>query len=130
MTISVENIETLSGAILHLDDVTVTRNDAPPTVISGIDLLTKNSATEAITVINDAIKQIKYRDSYLAGKEAALQNSINAISTQNTASDLLISNVAVQDSLRQLKKAEVIEAITSDIQQAKYIAKIGMLQLI
>ena len=130
LTISVENIETLSGAILHLDDVSVTRNDAPPTVISGIDVLTKNSATEAITVINDAIKQIKYRDSYLAGKEAALQNSINAISTQNTASDLLVSDVAVQDSLRQLKKAEVIEALTSDIQKAKYMVKIGMLQLI
>ena len=130
LTVLVENIETLSGAILHLDDVSVTRNDAPPTVISGIDVLTKNSATEAITVITDAIKQIKYRDSYLAGKEAALKNSINAISTQKTASDLLVTDLAVQDSLRQLKKTEVIKALTSDIQQAKYMAEIGMLQLI
>ena len=130
LTVTVENIETLSGAILHLDDVSVTRNDAPPTVISGIDVSTKNSANEAMTVITDAIKQIKYRDSYLAGKEAALQNSINAISTQNTASDLLITDVALQDSLRQLKKAEVIKALISDIQQAKYMARIGMLQLI
>ena len=83
-----------------------------------------------MTVISDAIMQIKYRDSYLAGKEAALQNSINAISTQNTASDLLITDVALQDSLRQLKKAEVIKALISDIQQAKYLARIGMLQLI
>ena len=130
LTVLVENIETLSGAILHLDDVSVTRNDAPPTVISGIDVSTKNSATEAITVITDAIKQIKYRDSYLAGKEAALKNSINAISTQKTASNLLVTDLAVQDSLRQLKKTEVIKALTSDIQQAKYMAKIGMLQLI
>ena len=130
LTILVENIETLSGAILHLDDVSVTRNNAPPTIISGIDVSTKNSATEAITVITDAIKQIKYRDSYLAGKEAALKNSINAISTQKTASDLLITDFAVQDSLRQLKKTEVIKVLTSEIQQAKYLAKIGMLQLI
>ena len=130
LTILVENIETLAGATLHLDDVSVTRNDAPPTVISGINISTKNSATEAITVINDAIKQIKYRDSYLAGKEASLKNSINAISTQKTASNLLIADLAVQDSLRQLKKTEIIKALTSDIQKAEYIAKIGMLQLI
>ena len=68
--------------------------------------------------------------SYLAGKEAALTNSINAISTQKTASNLLVTDLAVQDSLRQLKKTEVIKALTSDIQQAKYMAKIGMLQLI
>jgi hypothetical protein len=43
---------------------------------------------------------------------------------------LLITDVAVQDSLRQLKKADVIKALTSDIQQAKYLARIGMLQLI
>ena len=130
LTISVEDIETLSGAILHLDDLSVIRNDAPPTVISGINVSTKNSATEAITVISDAIKQIKYRDSYLAGKETALKNSINAISTQKKASDLLVTDFAVQDSLRQLKKTEIIKALTSDIQRAKYMAKIGMLQLI
>ena len=130
LTISVEDIETLSGAILHLDDVSIVRNDAPPTVISGINVSTKNSATEAITVISDAIKQIKYRDSYLAGKETALKNSINAISTQKKASDLLVTDFAVQDSLRQLQKTEIIKALTSDIQRAKYMAKIGMLQLI
>ena len=130
LTISVEDIETLSGAILHLDDLSVIRNDAPPTVISGINVSTKNSATEAITVISDAIKQIKYRDSYLAGKETALKNSINAISTQKKASDLLVTDFAVQDSLRQLKKTEIIKALTSDIQRAKYMATIGMLQLI
>ena len=130
LTISVENIETLSGAILHLDDVSVIRTDAPPTVISGINVSTKNSATEAITVISDAIKQIKYRDSYLAGKETALKNSINAISTQTKASDLLVTDFALQDTLRQLQKTEIIKALTSDIQKAKYMAKIGMLQLI
>ena len=130
LTISVEDVETLSGAILHLDDVSIVRNDAPPTVISGINVSTKNSATEAITVISDAIKQIKYRDSYLAGKENALKNSINAISTQKKASDLLVTDFAVQDSLRQLQKTEIIKALTSDIQRAKYMAKIGMLQLI
>ena len=130
LTISVEDVETLSGAILHLDDVSIVRNDAPPTVISGINVSTKNSATEAITVISDAIKQIKYRDSYLAGKETALKNSINAISTQKKASDLLVTDFAVQDSLRQLQKTEIIKALTSDIQRAKYMAKIGMLQLI
>ena len=130
LTISVEDIETLSGAILHLDDLSVIRNDAPPTVISGINVSTKNSATEAITVISDAIKQIKYRDSYLAGKETALKNSINAISTQKKASDLLVTDFAVQDSLRQLQKTEIIKALTSDIQRAKYMATIGMLQLI
>ena len=130
LTISVENIETLSGAILHLDDVSVIRTDAPPTVISGINVSTKNSATEAITVISDAIKQIKYRDSYLAAKETALKNSINAISTQKKASDLLVAEFALQDTLRQLHKTEIIKALTSDIQRAKYMAKIGMLQLI
>ena len=130
LTISVENVETLSGAILHIDDVSIVRNDAPPTVISGINVSTKNSATEAITVISDAIKQIKYRDSYLAGKETALKNSINAISTQKKASDLLVTDLAVQDNLRQLQKTEIIKALTSDIQRAKYMAKIGMLQLI
>lgn len=130
LTISVETIEAAAGAILHLDDLTVARNDAPPTVISGIDVLTKNSATGAMTVISDAIKQIKYRDSYLAGKEAALQNSINAISTQSKASDLLISDLAVQENLRQLKKTEVIKALSSDIQQAQYMAKTGMLRLL
>ena len=130
LTISVEDVETLSGAILHLDDVSIVRNDAPPTVISGINVSTKNSATEAITVISDAIKQIKYRDSYLAGKETALKNSINAISSQKKASDLLVTGFAVQDSLRQLQKTEIIKALTSDIQRAKYMAKIGMLQLI
>ena len=130
LSISVEDIETLSGAILHLDDVSVVRNDAPPTVISGINISNKNSATDAITVISDAIKQIKYRDSYLAGKEAALKNSINAISTQKKASGLLVTDFAVQDSLRQLQKNEIIKALTSDIQRAKYMAKVGMLQLI
>ena len=81
-------------------------------------------------MISDAIKQIKYRDSYLAGKETALKNSINAISTQKKASDLLVTDFAVQDSLRQLKKTEIIKALTSDIQRAKYMATIGMLQLI
>ncbi len=130
LNIFVEDIETLSGAILHIDDVSVVRNDAPPTVISGINVSSKNSATEAITVISDALKQIKYRDSYLAGKETALKNSINAISTQKKASDLLVADFAVQDSLRQLQKTEIIKALTSDIQRAKYMAKIGMLQLI
>ena len=130
LTISVDDIETLSGAILHIDNVSVVRNNAPPTVISGINVSTKNSATEAIVVISDAIKQITYRDSYLAGKETALKNSINAIATQKKASDLLVTDFAVQDSLRQLQKTEIIKALTSDIQRAKYMAKIGMLQLI
>ena len=81
-------------------------------------------------MISDAIKQIKYRDSYLAGKETALKNSINAISTQKKASDLLAAEFALQDTLRQLHKTEIIKALTSDIQRAKYMAKIGMLQLI
>ncbi len=82
----------------------MTRADEAPTIIAGIDISTQSAASDAADVINDAIKQIKFRDAYLASKEIALQNSINAISTQTTSSDLLITDLSVQENLRQLKK--------------------------
>ena len=88
LTITIDNIETISGAILHIDNISVNRADDPQTVIQGIDISTEAAAIEAAAVIADAIKQIKFRDSYLASKELALQDSLNNISTQNTSSDL------------------------------------------
>ena len=88
-----------------------------------------SAAIEAAAVIADAIKQIKFRDSYLASKELALQDSLNNISTQNTNSDLLVTDFSVKETVRQLKKIEVMEALLSDIQKAKYLLNSGISQL-
>ena len=72
LTITIDNIETTSGAILHIDNISVSRADDPQTIIQGIDISTETAAIEAAAVIADAIKQIKFRDSYLASKELAL----------------------------------------------------------
>jgi len=127
LTITVDN---LAGAILHIDNITVTRTDEPPTIIEGIDISTENAAIEAMTVIADAIKQIQFRDSYLASKESALQNSLNAISAQTASSDLLITDLAVTETVRQLKKFDVINALLSNVQKAKYLVNSGLLKLI
>ena len=87
------------------------------------------AAIEAAAVIADAIKQIKFRDSYLASKELALQDSLNNISTQNTSSDLLVTDFSIKETVRQLKKIEVMEALLSDIQKAKYLLNSGISQL-
>jgi len=130
LTLNVDNIEAVSGAILHIDNISVTRAEEAPTIIAGIDISTQSAASDAADVINDAIKQIKFRDAYLASKEIALQNSINAISTQTTSSDLLITDLSVQESLRQLKKIDVVNALMSDVHKARYLASSGVLQLI
>jgi hypothetical protein len=130
LTLNVDNIEAVSGAILHIDNISVTRADEAPTIIAGIDISTQSAASDAADVINDAIKQIKFRDAYLASKEIALQNSINAISTQTTSSDLLITDLSVQKNLRQLKKIDVVDALMSDVHKARYLATSGVLQLI
>ena len=130
LTLNVDNIEAVSGAILHIDNISVTRADEAPTIIAGIDISTQSAARDAADVISDAIKQIKFRDAYLASKEIALQNSINAISTQTTSSDLLITDLSVQENLRQLKKIDVVNALMSDVHKARYLASSGVLQLI
>ena len=130
LTLNVDNIEAVSGAILHIDNISVTRADEAPTIIAGIDISTQSAASDAADVISDAIKQIKFRDAYLASKEIALQNSINAISTQTTSSDLLITDLSVQENLRQLKKIDVVNALMSDVHKARYLASSGVLQLI
>ena len=68
LTITINNIEAASGAILHLDNVSINRADDPQTIIEGIDVSSESAATEAAGVIADAIKQIKFRDAYLASK--------------------------------------------------------------
>ena len=130
LTLNVDNIEAVSGAILHVDNISIDRNAEPQTIIAGIDILSKSAASDAADVISDAIKQIKFRDSYLASKEIALQNSINAISTQTTSSDLLITDLTVQENLRQLKKIDVVDALMSDVHKARYLVSSGLLQLI
>ena len=102
---------------MHIDNISLNRADDPQTVIQGIDISTEAAAIEAAAVIADAIKQIKFRDSYLASKELALQDSLNNISTQNTSSDLLVTDFSVKETVRQLKKIEVMEALLSDIQK-------------
>ena len=124
------NIITTSGAILHIDDVSITRANEPQTIIEGIDISNRNAATEAATVIADAKKQIKFRNSYLASKELALLDSLNNISTQTTSSDLLITDLSVKETVRQLKKFDVMNALMSDVQKAKYLLNSGLLQLI
>ena len=130
LTITINNIETTSGAILHVDNVSINRADDPQTIIEGIDISSESAATEAATVIATAIKQIKFRDAYLASKELALQDSIYNISTQTRSSDLLITDLSIKETVRQLKKIDVMEAILSDIQKAKYLLNSGILQLI
>ena len=130
LTLNVDNIEAVSGAILHIDNISINRSAEPQTIIAGIDISSLSAASDAAGVIRDAIKQIKFRDSYLASKEIALQNSINAISTQTTSSDLLITDLTVQENLRQLKKIDVIDALTSDVHKARYLISSGLLQLI
>lgn len=130
LTVTINNIETTSGAILHLDNVSINRTNNPQTIIEGISISSKSAATEAATVIADAIKQIKFRDAYLASKQLALQDSLNNISTQTKSSDLLITNLSAKETIRQLKKIDVMEAILSDIQRAKYLLNSGILQLI
>ena len=103
LNITINNIEATSGAILHIDNISVTRADEPPTIIAGIDISNKNAAIEAAAVIADAIKQIQFRDTYLASKELALQDSINNISTQTKNSDLLTTDLSVRETIRQLK---------------------------
>ena len=130
LTITIDNIETTSGAILHIDNISVTRADEPPTIIEGIDISTEDTATEAAAVIADAIKQIQFRDSYLASKEAALQNSLNAISAQTASSDLLITDPSVKNTVQQLKKLEVMDVLLSDLQKAEYLINSGLLKLL
>ena len=130
LTITIDNIETTSGAILHIDNISITRADEPPTIIEGIDISSENAAIEAATVIADAIKQIQYRDSYLASKESALQSSLNAISAQTASSDLLITDLSIKETVRQLKKFDVMNALLSDVQKAKYLVNSGLLKLI
>ena len=130
LTLNVDNIEAVSGAILHIDNISINRSAEPQTIIAGIDISSLSAASDAAGVIRDAIKQIKFRDSYLASKEIALQNSINAISTQTTSSDLLITDLTVQENLRQLKKIDVIDALMSDVHKARYLISSGLLQLI
>ena len=130
MTITINNIEATSGAILHIDNITVTRADEAPTIIAGIDISSKNAAIEAAAVIADAIKQIQFRDTYLASKELALQDSLNNISTQTKSSDLLTTDLSVKETVRQLKKFDIMNALFSDIQKAKYLASSGLLKLI
>ena len=76
-----------------------------------------NAATEAATVIADAKQQIKFRNSYLASKEIALLDSLNNISTQTTSSDLLITDLSVKETVRQLKKFDVMNALMGDLQK-------------
>ena len=106
MTITINNIETTSGAILHIDNVSINRANDPQKIIEGIDISSESAAIEAATVIADAIKQIKFRDAYLASKQLALQeSSLNNISTQTKSSDLLITDLSVKETVRQLKKS-------------------------
>jgi hypothetical protein len=44
--------------------------------------------------------------------------------------DLLITDFSVKETVRQLKKIEVIEALMSDIQKAKYLLNIGISRVI
>jgi hypothetical protein len=130
LTITVNNIVTTSGAILHIDNISISRANEPQTIIEGIDISTKNAATEAATVIADAKKQIKFRNSYLASKELALLDSLKNISTQTTSSDLLITDLSLQESVRELKKLDVMNALMGDLQKAKYLLNSGLLKLI
>ena len=130
LTITITNIESTSGETLHLDNISITRADDPQTIIEGIDISSESAATEAAGIIADAIKQIKFRDAYLASKELALQDSLKNISTQTVSSDLLITDLSVKETARQLKKIDVMDAILSDIQKAKYLIRSGILQLI
>ena len=130
LTITVNNIVTTSGAILHIDNISISRANEPQTIIEGIDISTKNAATEAATVISDAKKQIKFRNSYLASKELALLDSLKNISTQTTSSDLLITDLSLQESVRELKKLDVMNALMGDLQKAKYLLNSGLLKLI
>ena len=66
----------------------------------------------------------------MASKESALQNSLNAISAQTASSDLLISDPSVKETVRQLKKFDVMNALLSDVQKAKYLVNSGLLKLI
>jgi hypothetical protein len=66
----------------------------------------------------------------LASKEAALQNSLNAISAQTANSDLLITDPSVKNTVQQLKKLEVMELLLSDLQKADYLINSGLLKLI
>jgi hypothetical protein len=130
LTITINNIVTTSGAILHIDNISISRANEPQTIIEGIDISTENAATEAATVIADARKQIKFRNSYLASKELALLDSLNNISTQTTSSDLLITDLSLKETVRQLKKFDVMNALMSDVQKAKYLVNSGLLRLI
>ena len=130
LTITINNIETTSGAILHVDNVSINRANHPQTIIEGIDISSKSAATEATAIIADAIKQIKFRDAYLASKKLALQDSLINISTQTKSSDLIITNLSVKETFRQLKKIDVMDAILSDIQKTKYLLDSGILRLI
>ena len=130
LTITINNIATTSGAILHINDISINRADEPQTIIEGIDISTESAATEAATVIADAKKQIKFRNAYLASKELALLDSLNNISTQTASSKLLINDLPLQETVRQLKKLDVLNAIIGDVQKAKYLLNSGLLQLI
>ena len=130
LTITINNIVTTSGAILHIDNISISRANEPQTIIEGIDISTKSAATEAVTVIADAKKQIKFRNSYLASKELALLDSLNNISTQTTSSDLLVTDLSLQETVRELKKLDVMNALLGDVQKAKYLLNAGLSQLI
>ena len=130
LTITINNIVTTSGAILHIDDISINRANEPQTIIEGIDISTENASTEAATVIADARKQIKFRNAYLASKELALLDSLKNISTQTASSKLLINDLPLQETVRQLKKLDVLNAIIGDVQKAKYLLNNGLLQLI
>ena len=63
-------------------------------------------------------------------QKLALQDSLNNISTQTASSELLITDLSVTETIRQLKKFEVMNIMLSDIQKARYLLDSGLLQLI
>ncbi len=130
LTLTVGDIQTTSGAILHVNDLTVTRANNPTTTVNGIDVSTQSAAADAANVIADALKQIQYRKAYLEGKEIALLDSINNISTQTTSTKLLTTDLGVQQTVRELKKFDVVNAILSNVHKAQYLLNSGLLQLI
>ncbi len=132
LTFTISTIDATAGASIYISDVSITRLNESDDILAGIDLSTETKANAAAAVVAAALKQIKYRDSYLAGKELALTSSINEITVQRTGSNLLLppSNTnLIEQSVRDIKRNEVISSILGQIHKADSLSKTGILKL-
>ena len=123
----------MSTSIFGGLSISIERITTSDDTVGGVDLSTQATATAAATVVGNAIKQIKYRDSYLAGKKLALQGSLNAITSQSLVSTLPLppaGDIELHRSVRELKRVEIINEVLKQVQSANAASNLNVLSIL